>query len=112
MSPATVQPPAALLRLTAIRAAQLKLHDAIADPCRQMHGLAGRMCVRCRPCRPVFGIGIGKLVLARRAVRHEDAYFTKLYSALDMAMSVTKPQRSLLLAVDGPAPLAKLLLQR
>jgi XRN 5'-3' exonuclease N-terminus len=46
------------------------------------------------------------------AVRTEEAYFHKLFRSLDHALSLARPQKSVLLALDGPAPLAKLLLQR
>lgn len=46
------------------------------------------------------------------AGRTEDAYFNKLFRSLDLALALAKPQKSVLLALDGPAPLAKLLLQR
>jgi 5'-3' exonuclease len=65
--------------------------------------LVSPSCMSCRP-RPA--------VIACAAVRTEEAYFNKLFSSLDHALSLARPQKSVLLALDGPAPLAKLLLQR
>ena len=42
----------------------------------------------------------------------EYQYFTRLYAMLNKVLTTTKPQKSVVLALDGPAPLAKLLLQR
>lgn len=48
--------------------------------------------------------------IAEPATEHQ--YFTRLYSMLNKVLVTTKPRKSVVLALDGPAPLAKLLLQR
>lgn len=46
------------------------------------------------------------------AATPEDSYFQNLFKKLDEILATTKPKHSFMLALDGPAPLAKLLLQR
>lgn len=41
-----------------------------------------------------------------------ERYHTLLHRRLDAILQLTKPRKSVMLAIDGPAPLAKLLTQR
>lgn len=44
--------------------------------------------------------------------RSLDSYHEILYKRLDKLLNVTHPRKSVMLAIDGPAPLAKLMTQR
>jgi hypothetical protein len=44
--------------------------------------------------------------------RNLDAYHEVLYKRLDKLLNTTQPRKSVMLAIDGPAPLAKLMTQR
>lgn len=44
--------------------------------------------------------------------RNLDNYHELLYKRLDRLLNVTQPCKSVMLAIDGPAPLAKLMTQR
>jgi 5'-3' exonuclease len=41
-----------------------------------------------------------------------DKYHALLHKRLDAIMRLTNPRKSVMLAIDGPAPLAKLITQR
>jgi 5'-3' exonuclease len=44
--------------------------------------------------------------------RNLDSYHEVLYKRMDKLLNVTQPRKSVMLAIDGPAPLAKLMTQR
>lgn len=46
------------------------------------------------------------------SARNLDAYHEVLYKRLDKLLNTTQPRKSVMLAIDGPAPLAKLMTQR
>ena len=47
-----------------------------------------------------------------RYAHSEAAFFRKLFSLLDIVIKRTRPQYSVTLALDGPAPIAKTVTQR
>jgi len=49
---------------------------------------------------------------AASTARSPDSYHETLYKRLDKLLNVTQPRKSVMLAIDGPAPLAKLMTQR
>ncbi len=51
-------------------------------------------------------------MFATCAARTVAGFHRLLHRELDEVLAATLPQRSVMLALDGPAPLAKLLLQR
>jgi hypothetical protein len=48
----------------------------------------------------------------RYAAENYDKYHALLHKRLDAIMRLTNPRKSVMLAIDGPAPLAKLITQR
>jgi 5'-3' exonuclease len=46
------------------------------------------------------------------SARNLDHYHEVLYKRMDRLLNVTQPRKSVMLAIDGPAPLAKLMTQR
>lgn len=44
--------------------------------------------------------------------RSLESYHETLYKRLDKLLNVTQPRKSVMMAIDGPAPLAKLMTQR
>ena len=52
------------------------------------------------------------LHVAAHHTKNEDAFFKKLFALLDLNMRRTKPQYTVVLALDGPAPIAKTITQR
>eukprot|EP00878_Enallax_costatus_P028898 GHUV01031256.1.p1 GENE.GHUV01031256.1~~GHUV01031256.1.p1 ORF type:complete len:123 (+),score=22.48 GHUV01031256.1:183-551(+) len=47
-----------------------------------------------------------------RKAENYDKYHALLHKRLDMILRLTNPRKSVMLAIDGPAPLAKLITQR
>jgi 5'-3' exonuclease len=52
------------------------------------------------------------LLLVSCPARNLDHYHEVLYKRMDRLLNVTQPRKSVMLAIDGPAPLAKLMTQR
>ena len=52
------------------------------------------------------------LHVAAHHTKNEDAFFKKLFALLDLNMRKTRPQYTVTLALDGPAPIAKTITQR
>ena len=52
------------------------------------------------------------LHVAAHHTKNEDAFFKKLFALLDLNMRRTRPQYTVVLALDGPAPIAKTITQR
>jgi hypothetical protein len=52
------------------------------------------------------------LCLLLLPARNLDSYHEVLYKRMDKLLNVTQPRKSVMLAIDGPAPLAKLMTQR
>lgn len=52
------------------------------------------------------------LHVAAHHTKNEDAFFKKLFALLDLNMRRTRPQYTVTLALDGPAPIAKTITQR
>ena len=52
------------------------------------------------------------LHVAAHHTKNEDAFFKKLFALLDLTMRRTRPQYTVTLALDGPAPIAKTITQR
>ena len=51
------------------------------------------------------------LHVAAHHTKNEDAFFKKLFALLDLTMRRTRPQYTVTLALDGPAPIAKTITQ-
>lgn len=52
------------------------------------------------------------LHVAAHHTRNEEAFFKKLFALLDLNLRKTRPQYTVTLALDGPAPIAKTITQR
>jgi 5'-3' exonuclease len=50
--------------------------------------------------------------ISHPAAENYDKYHALLHKRLDAIMRLTNPRKSVMLAIDGPAPLAKLITQR
>ena len=71
---------------------------------------------KCPPAKDVFDhvlVDVNQYVhtSARRATSQDDAV-KRLYAALDGVLRVARPRKSLVLALDGAAPVAKIVTQR